>query len=96
MNSFGFGGSNSHCVVVGDAYHFLKTRGLVGNHYTVIEPPVVRNLSVLESLILHKNGDELTNESTVGNGHHVSISSTALYGEAEQKLDRFTNRLIAQ
>jgi hypothetical protein len=95
VNSFGFGGSNSHCVV-DDAYHFLKTRGLVGNHCTVIEPPVVRNLSVLESLILHKNGDELTNEITVGNGHHVSISSTALYGEAEQKSDRFTNRLIAQ
>ena len=61
MNSFGFGGSNSHCVV-DDAYHFLKTRGLVGNHCTVIEPPVVRNLSVLESLILHNNGDELEHQ----------------------------------
>ncbi|QSZ30461.1 hypothetical protein DSL72_000015 [Monilinia vaccinii-corymbosi] len=38
VNSFGFGGSNSH-VILDDAYHFLSSRGLTGNHCTVASPP---------------------------------------------------------
>ncbi|KAL6878977.1 polyketide synthase [Trichoderma novae-zelandiae] len=34
LNSFGFGGSNTH-VVVDDALHYLKERNLPGNHCTV-------------------------------------------------------------
>ena len=34
MNSFGFGGTNSHAVL-DDAYNYLRERGLVGNHYTL-------------------------------------------------------------
>lgn len=37
MNSFGFGGSNSH-IILDDALHYLKDRGLVGNHCTVTVP----------------------------------------------------------
>ncbi|KAL4934290.1 uncharacterized protein BDV17DRAFT_296996 [Aspergillus undulatus] len=33
VSSFGFGGSNSH-VILDDAYHFLRRRGLQGNHNT--------------------------------------------------------------
>ncbi|TQN70639.1 Reducing polyketide synthase FUB1 [Colletotrichum shisoi] len=33
INSFGFGGANAH-VILDDAYHFLRNRGLVGNHTT--------------------------------------------------------------
>ncbi|KAK2028328.1 PKSN polyketide synthase for alternapyrone biosynthesis protein [Colletotrichum zoysiae] len=33
VNSFGFGGANAH-VILDDAYHFLRNRGLVGNHTT--------------------------------------------------------------
>ncbi|KAJ8059503.1 hypothetical protein OCU04_011164 [Sclerotinia nivalis] len=36
VNSFGFGGSNSHCIV-DDAYHFLNSHFLVGNHNTVVD-----------------------------------------------------------
>ncbi|GAB1319645.1 hypothetical protein MFIFM68171_09855 [Madurella fahalii] len=37
VNSFGFGGSNSH-VILDDALHFLRERGLRGNHCTVSDP----------------------------------------------------------
>ncbi|KAI0190176.1 putative polyketide synthase, partial [Xylaria flabelliformis] len=33
VNSFGFGGTNSH-VVIDDAFHYLKDRGLKGNYIT--------------------------------------------------------------
>ena len=37
MNSFGFGGSNVH-VILDDAYHYLKSRGLIGSHHTARLP----------------------------------------------------------
>ncbi|KAI4288066.1 MAG: hypothetical protein L6R35_002669, partial [Caloplaca aegaea] len=49
LNSFGFGGSNAH-VVVDDAYHHLKSRGLTGRHNTVHDlgsPPSDTDQSVV-------------------------------------------------
>ncbi|KAE9365744.1 BcPKS1, polyketide synthase [Stipitochalara longipes BDJ] len=40
VNSFGFGGSNAHCIVE-DAYHFLAARSLVANHSSVRDPPAL-------------------------------------------------------
>ncbi|KAI1091033.1 hypothetical protein F5B19DRAFT_484177 [Rostrohypoxylon terebratum] len=37
VNSFGFGGANAH-VVVDDAFHYLKSRGLHGKHNTSERP----------------------------------------------------------
>ncbi|ORX95044.1 BcPKS1, polyketide synthase [Clohesyomyces aquaticus] len=60
VNSFGFGGSNTH-VVVDDAYHFLAFRGLFAHHCTAKTP-----LSSPQSEI----------ERPVGNTSVVSISGT--------------------
>ncbi|KAL8990768.1 MAG: hypothetical protein Q9169_008041, partial [Polycauliona sp. 2 TL-2023] len=35
INSFGFGGANAHAII-DDAYHYLRERGLIGNHDTAV------------------------------------------------------------
>ncbi|ETN44945.1 uncharacterized protein HMPREF1541_09820 [Cyphellophora europaea CBS 101466] len=35
VNSFGYGGANAH-VIIDDAHHYLKSRGLQGNHTTAV------------------------------------------------------------
>ena len=48
INSFGYGGSNAHCIV-DDAYNYLNLRGLRGNTTTVAKPPALRSPSDSES-----------------------------------------------
>lgn len=40
VNSFGFGGTNSH-VILDDAYNYLRDHALLGNHCTTQKPPVL-------------------------------------------------------
>ena len=40
VNSFGYGGSNAHCIV-DDAYNYLREKGLHGNSATVPSPPIL-------------------------------------------------------
>jgi acyl transferase domain-containing protein len=78
VNSFGFGGCNSHAIL-DDALHYLQERGLQANHSTVAHPKVKEE----EALPLgitnghHTNGvngethddDAITNGHSNGNGH---------------------------
>lgn len=60
VNSFGFGGSNSHAVL-DDAFNFLRLRGLKANHSTTTEPPSPPNLHYPDS----KGDDQLADQSHI-------------------------------
>lgn len=62
VNSFGFGGSNTH-VVLDDAYHYLRDRRLSGNHCT---SPVPGNPT--RKAIANGNGTSHTDAVVNGNG----------------------------
>ena len=53
MNSFGYGGSNAHCVL-NDAFNYLKIRGIRGKHCTAPLPP--RPEEPCSDPLSHKNG----------------------------------------
>ncbi|KAF5690649.1 polyketide synthase [Fusarium denticulatum] len=68
LNSFGFGGSNSH-IVLDDALHYLQDRGLSGIHNTRLIPRPSTNGSAVANGhgATHTNGTNGTNG--VANGH---------------------------
>ncbi|TGO19730.1 hypothetical protein BPAE_0335g00010 [Botrytis paeoniae] len=84
VNSFGFGGSNSH-VIIDDAHHFLASRGLIGNHNTVENPPS------FESALSNGNGINVPKNGTLSQTPRLLVWSAAdenvlmhlsqLYGE---------------
>ncbi|OIW29210.1 hypothetical protein CONLIGDRAFT_715584 [Coniochaeta ligniaria NRRL 30616] len=70
VNGFGYGGTNSH-VIIDDAYHYLSSRGLQGNHKTRIRVPD----SDYTNFLLANN-----NIATQVNGHaHDNTSQTRLW-----------------
>ncbi|KAL2174429.1 polyketide synthase [Thermothelomyces heterothallicus CBS 202.75] len=56
VNSFGFGGSNSHAIL-DDALHYMQERGLHGNHCTVSDPLVSNNTDVKARTVNGVNGE---------------------------------------
>ena len=54
MNSFGYGGSNAHCVL-NDAFNYLKIRGIRGKHCTAPLPP--RTEEPCSDPLSHKDGE---------------------------------------
>ncbi|KAF2643547.1 putative polyketide synthase [Massarina eburnea CBS 473.64] len=67
VNSFGFGGTNSH-VVIDDAYHYMRRHRLVGKHCTKIIPPDTVDIGLPYSKIhgvLSARNDERDNSSYI-------------------------------
>lgn len=74
MQSFGFGGANSH-VILDDAYNFLRSHGLQGNHNTLSVPPK----AVRDIIELPKDEPAQTNGYSNGiieNSDHHAITSS--------------------
>lgn len=82
MNSFGFGGSNTH-VILDDAYHYLREHGLSGNHCTTQVPGATTEV--------HTNG--ITNGHTNGhaNGHTNGDTNGHTNGDTNGHTNGHTN-----
>ncbi|KAM0165973.1 hypothetical protein ACHAQE_002074 [Botrytis cinerea] len=78
INSFGFGGSNSH-VVIEDAYHFLKRRGLHGNHVTAPSPADFDGLRTLPKPSVLLQAGKSRNNGLYNGAANVKDDSTT-YG----------------
>ncbi|KAL2863130.1 uncharacterized protein BJX67DRAFT_384987 [Aspergillus lucknowensis] len=86
VSSFGFGGANSH-IIIDDAYHFMKSQGLEGNHNTVIDatgtqhPPYVNGEDGFTNGLSNGvsiNGAQNSDSNNGQNGHHDDGSSFRL------------------
>lgn len=70
VNSFGFGGSNTH-VVLDDALHYMQQRCLTGNHCTARVPGALIDVTSIPSTIAQS-------DYTNANGHnHANVNGAA-------------------
>ncbi|KAJ6031693.1 Acyl transferase/acyl hydrolase/lysophospholipase [Penicillium herquei] len=85
INSFGFGGSNTH-VVLDDAFHYMQQHGLAGNHCTALSPGAPTKLPKVENKVQssYENGSNenhgAVNGASVTNG--VPVPTTGMNGSA--------------
>ncbi|KAL7937160.1 putative polyketide synthase [Trichoderma chlorosporum] len=85
VNSFGFGGSNTH-VVIDDALHYMQERNLLGNHCTVRNPKKTGNglLSPPSPFIDGPLEDFSDSElSVIGSGETVNTKASSLSSTAD-------------
>ncbi|CAJ2506588.1 Uu.00g077740.m01.CDS01 [Anthostomella pinea] len=85
VNSFGFGGSNTH-VVLDNAYHYLRDRELIGNNCTVpgatVQTPTIADeVGHTSGTVSHIkangiNGMNGASKANGTNGHHIGTNGT--------------------
>ncbi|KAF5606225.1 polyketide synthase [Fusarium subglutinans] len=96
LNSFGFGGSNSH-IVLDDALHYLQDRSLSGIHNTSLFPRPVTNGSGVTNGhgAAHINGANGTNGAVNGYSdvelHKLLVWTTADEKAAKRTLEAYDN-----
>lgn len=69
VNSFGYGGSNAHCVL-DDAFNYLRRRGINGKHCTASKPPLSGHWEPNHDLALAKPAN-----GSISNGHSDCASA---------------------
>ncbi|KAF5555172.1 polyketide synthase, partial [Fusarium phyllophilum] len=93
LNSFGFGGSNSH-IVLDDALHYLQDQNLSGIHNTsLISRPVTNGHATTNGHgAAHTNGTNRTNGANgVANGHsEVELPKLLVWTAADEKAAKRT------
>lgn len=87
-SSFGYGGTNAHAIL-DDAYHYLKHRGLQGNHYTKISEESVRGQHGHSSVLSDSLPYSLLNGLT--NGHSNGLTDRHSDGLANGDSNGLTN-----
>jgi len=87
INSFGFGGANAHCIL-DDAYHYLKQRGLSGNHTTIVNTSA--GTSTPDST---SSGDSAISMSTPPAHEDSAFSSLQVWQALQAKLSEASPKL---
>ncbi|KAB8223148.1 hypothetical protein BDV33DRAFT_200703 [Aspergillus novoparasiticus] len=82
INSFGFGGTNGHCII-DDAYHFLRERGLVGYHNTITLTPTATEVDrlVRQAIASYEDSTPDGKSTTRSTRESDTTSSSSSQGE---------------
>jgi acyl transferase domain-containing protein/NADPH:quinone reductase-like Zn-dependent oxidoreductase/NADP-dependent 3-hydroxy acid dehydrogenase YdfG len=81
VNSFGYGGSNSH-VVLDDAYNYLRLRGIKGNHCTIEEPPAqdtLDNVDLTNGAVINGISNGTHDNNTNGILNHKRVLNSYVF-----------------
>ena len=87
VNSFGFGGSNSH-VVLDDVYHYLTSKGLTGKHCTVENPSIQTEdtpLQRYESQVDNQRNGNVNGDSGTSNYYGSTRARLLVWSTADEK-----------
>ncbi len=90
VNSFGFGGSNSH-IILDDAFHSLKALGAKANHCTTVfdkDEHTAIYIDPIEEGRTQANGVRINGHPREANGDHVNRLSHELNGARNDTINK--------